>query len=88
MTCNKLWRFRTQIMRERYPRYAYVISLDTLHMRESVPSVCVEIYQFPHPKPWMTFAFRAPMYYIGLDIHKKTIDANRTQWRHRKAPPT
>jgi hypothetical protein len=20
------------------------------------------------------------MYYIGLDVHKKTIDANRTQW--------
>jgi hypothetical protein len=23
--------------------------LDTLHMRESVPSLCVEIYQIPHP---------------------------------------
>jgi hypothetical protein len=31
---------------------------------------------------------RDHMYYIGLDIHKKTIDANRTQWRQQKTPPT
>ena len=31
--------------------------LDTLHMRESVPSLCVEIYQFPHPKAVDDFCF-------------------------------
>jgi hypothetical protein len=32
-------------MRESYPRYAYLGRFNTLPMRESVPAICVEIYQ-------------------------------------------
>jgi hypothetical protein len=35
--------------------------LDTLHMRESVPSLCVEIYHFPHPKAVGDLAVCSPM---------------------------
>ena len=35
-------------MRELYPRYACRTGCDTPLMRESVPSVCVEIGSFPH----------------------------------------
>jgi hypothetical protein len=34
-------------MREKYPRYAYFLAIGTPLMRESVPSICVEICPIP-----------------------------------------
>ena len=39
--------FSTPLMRERYPRYAFEIGLNTLLMREFIPRICVEICQLP-----------------------------------------
>lgn len=47
MIRNGLWGIDTLNMRERYPQYAGVRGLNTLFMRESVPSICVEILQVP-----------------------------------------
>jgi hypothetical protein len=53
-------------MRESYPRYARLIGFDTPLMRESIPSICVEIERIQ--QLWAVDAFRLIFAYAGFHV--------------------